>query len=138
MEHLVVDCSGKVGRQQVQRMYEEALEAAKSGDMEAAASIARQADKAAMVAKDGPEEYRVPLTEEDIAQRERDAVEARAFQSVLFRAERNARLAASDWTQVPDAPLSAQETAAWARYRQELRDLPEHTDHLDPVWPVTP
>jgi hypothetical protein len=53
-----------------------------------------------------------------------------------LRAERNARLAASDWTQVADAPVDA---AAWAAYRQALRDMPENTaDPFAPVWPATP
>ena len=34
---------------------------------------------------------------------------------------RNAALAASDWTQTLDAPVNK---AAWATYRQALRDLP--------------
>lgn len=34
---------------------------------------------------------------------------------------RNAELAATDWTQLPDAPA---DKAAWATYRQALRDLP--------------
>jgi hypothetical protein len=34
---------------------------------------------------------------------------------------RNAQLAKSDWTQVADAPV---DKAAWATYRQALRDLP--------------
>jgi hypothetical protein len=34
---------------------------------------------------------------------------------------RNAQLAQSDWTQLPDAPV---DKAAWATYRQALRDLP--------------
>ena len=37
------------------------------------------------------------------------------------RLRRDAALAGSDWTQVGDAPVDA---AAWATYRQELRDLP--------------
>jgi hypothetical protein len=36
------------------------------------------------------------------------------------RVERNQLLAASDWTQVADAPV---DQAAWAVYRQELRDI---------------
>lgn len=53
-----------------------------------------------------------------------------------FRAERNRRLAASDWTQVPDAPV---DHAAWAVYRQQLRDLPDNTeDPRNPVWPTPP
>jgi hypothetical protein len=34
---------------------------------------------------------------------------------------RDRQLAASDWTQVADAPV---DKAAWATYRQALRDLP--------------
>ena len=44
-----------------------------------------------------------------------------------MRATRNQLLAASDWTQVTDAPVDA---AAWATYRQALRDLP-----TDSSWP---
>lgn len=34
---------------------------------------------------------------------------------------RNAELAATDWTQLPDSPA---DKATWATYRQALRDLP--------------
>lgn len=53
-----------------------------------------------------------------------------------LREERNRRLAASDWTQVADAPVDA---AAWAAYRQALRDMPGNTlDPRNPVWPTLP
>lgn len=53
-----------------------------------------------------------------------------------LRNERNSRLAASDWTQNPDAPVDAK---AWAKYRQDLRDLPATIeDPLNPVWPSKP
>lgn len=54
-----------------------------------------------------------------------------------IRARRNALLAASDWTQIPDAPV---DTKAWEKYRQALRDLPETiTDPTMPVdWPEPP
>lgn len=53
-----------------------------------------------------------------------------------LRAERDAKLAASDWTQVADAPV---DKAAWATYRQALRDLPANTaDPANPVWPQEP
>ena len=53
-----------------------------------------------------------------------------------FRAERNRRLASCDWTQVPDAPV---DRAAWATYRQALRDLPSNTtDPRNPAWPTPP
>ena len=54
----------------------------------------------------------------------------------LVRAERNAKLAASDWTQLEDAPV---DKAAWAAYRQALRDIPtqEGFPH-EIVWPQKP
>lgn len=38
-----------------------------------------------------------------------------------MRHHRNRLLAESDWTQIADAPV---DKAAWAAYRQELRDFP--------------
>jgi len=55
------------------------------------------------------------------------------------RAERDRLLAASDWTQVTDAPLTAGEKTAWQDYRQTLRDVPQDFDTPDDVtWPETP
>ena len=55
------------------------------------------------------------------------------------RAERDARLAICDWTQLADAPLTAEVKAAWATYRQALRDLPEtQSDPANVVWPAAP
>ena len=57
-----------------------------------------------------------------------------------LRDERTALLAASDWTQMPDAPLSDEQRVAWRAYRSALRDLPERV--LDPLgevaWPTSP
>ena len=53
-----------------------------------------------------------------------------------LRADRDALLVSSDWTQVADAPG---DTAAWATYRQQLRDLPANTaDPANPTWPTAP
>ena len=53
-----------------------------------------------------------------------------------IRQERNALLAASDWTQVADAPV---DQAAWATYRQELRDITsQDTFPSEVTWPVAP
>lgn len=41
--------------------------------------------------------------------------------SERMRIHRNRILAESDWTQLPDAPV---DRAAWADYRQALRDFP--------------
>ena len=49
---------------------------------------------------------------------------------------RNAQLAASDWTQTLDAPV---DKAAWATYRQALRDLPAQGGTADAaVFPTQP
>ena len=53
-----------------------------------------------------------------------------------LRAERDAKLTASDWTQLSDAPV---DKAAWVTYRQALRDLPANTpDPSNPSWPQEP
>lgn len=55
-----------------------------------------------------------------------------------LREGRNKLLKMSDWTQLPDSPLSAEKKAEWAAYRQALRDLPETTDINSVVWPQEP
>lgn len=40
-----------------------------------------------------------------------------------MRTIRNGLLSASDWTQLPDSPLSDAKKAEWATYRQALRDF---------------
>ena len=54
---------------------------------------------------------------------------------------RNFLLMDSDWTQLGDAPISADEKAKWTTYRQKLRDIPQ--DQKDNaanavVFPITP
>jgi len=52
------------------------------------------------------------------------------------RKERDALLAATDWTQVADAPVDAQ---AYADYRQALRDVPQQSGFPGDIdWPVKP
>jgi hypothetical protein len=51
------------------------------------------------------------------------------------RQQRNRLLAESDWTQVPDAPVDA---AAWATYRQALRDITDAENPFDVQWPSAP
>lgn len=50
------------------------------------------------------------------------------------RAERDAKLAASDWTQVPDSPQY--QNSAWLAYRQALRDITMQSAPV--VWPSEP
>lgn len=52
-----------------------------------------------------------------------------------IRADRNNRLANSDWTQLPDALVDA---AEWATYRQDLRDITGQADPFNITWPKKP
>ena len=54
----------------------------------------------------------------------------------IVRFKRGKLLVASDWTQVADAPV---DQAAWAAYRQELRDVTsQETFPSEVTWPVAP
>lgn len=82
----------------------------------------------------------IPFTSEEEA--EWDAQEAewnagaddRAAAEV--RKERDAKLAATDWTQVADAPV---DKTTWATYRQSLRNVPSQSGFPNEVtWPTEP
>jgi hypothetical protein len=69
------------------------------------------------------------MTAEEVQQRNDN-------QSASVRAERGNLLVASDWTQVADAPV---DKAAWATYRQALRDVPSQAGFPWTVdWPDAP
>lgn len=57
-------------------------------------------------------------------------------QWLAVRHERDQRLLACDWTQLPDVPLATKE--AWAVYRQALRDITLQPDPFNIAWPVAP
>jgi Phage tail assembly chaperone protein len=70
-----------------------------------------------------------PATPEEISERT-------ATKAAEVRAERNNRLADSDWTQLPDAPV---DRTAWAIYRQQLRDISKQPGFpWQLTWPVEP
>jgi hypothetical protein len=51
--------------------------------------------------------------------------------------KRKKLLASSDWTQLPDVPLATK--AAWATYRQELRDITAQSGYpTEIIWPTPP
>lgn len=53
--------------------------------------------------------------------------------------QRDMLLAACDWTQLPDVPLTDEQKIAWQAYRQALRDLPQTYSDPDAVaWPEPP
>ena len=53
----------------------------------------------------------------------------------VVRAERNKLLADCDLTQLPDASADA---AAWATYRQALRDITDQANPFNIAWPAEP
>ena len=54
----------------------------------------------------------------------------------MVRIWRDRKLAASDWTQTLDSPV---DKAAWATYRQALRDLPAQGGLVDDAeFPTAP
>lgn len=56
-----------------------------------------------------------------------------------LRAERNRRIAETDWEIVRHKELGTNVPTALKTYRQELRDLPANTtDPANPVWPTKP
>ena len=71
-----------------------------------------------------------------IAKRPVDPQKVVAKNERALRQERDSLLAASDWTQLADAPV---DQSAWAVYRQQLRDLPATaSDAANPDWPDVP
>ncbi len=89
------------------------------------------------IARDVPADYVaeapwVVLSVDELAERERLAMPH-------VRRERDERLSACDWTQMADSPLSESQRAAWATYRQSLRDLPSVYSGEGPIpWPQEP
>lgn len=90
---------------------------------------AQQAEACAVRLSANPNVWMPYISPEE---REQMAIDA-AWAGV--RAERNAKLVASDWTQVADAPVDAE---AWAVYRQELRDITTQLDPFNITWPSEP
>lgn len=86
------------------------------------------------------------MREEDIArmnannaksESERGPVPTAEDDMIVIRAERDRRIAETDWTQLPDVPDETK--SKWQAYRQELRDVPQNnTDPANVVWPTKP
>lgn len=58
----------------------------------------------------------------------------------IIRGIRNGMLSRSDWTQLPDSPLTETKRTEWATYRQALRDIIETyaENLLDTEFPAQP
>lgn len=64
---------------------------------------------------------------------------APAHNETMFavRVQRNSALTSSDWTQMPDTPLSTEQQVAWQNYRQQLRDLPSNYPDATSIDDIT-
>jgi hypothetical protein len=53
--------------------------------------------------------------------------------------KRKTLLQQSDWTQIPNNPLTVEQQQAWADYRQQLRDITSQSGYpFNVVWPTPP
>lgn len=78
--------------------------------------------------------WRISWEVRPLTQAEQDSISSNMAAAV--RGERNRRLSSCDWTQVADAPV---DKAAWATYRQALRDVPSQPGFpWDIQWPTQP
>lgn len=78
-----------------------------------------------------------PYAEFDFTTKQWVLVENLATSDVLSK--RQKLLYASDWTQIPNGPLTTEQQAAWATYRQELRDIPEQSGYpFNVIFPTPP
>jgi len=64
-------------------------------------------------------------------------VESKAIADVSSK--RNKLLYQTDWTQIPNGPLTVQQQNSWNIYRQQLRDISTQSGYpYNVVWPTPP
>jgi hypothetical protein len=153
-QKVTIDCAAFAGRLLFDdaRRWDERADAARLAGDDAAVALAVRGAEACRTAgrnhllQNGlpPDEAIDPetwsdLTPAELEQRVLDEAEAVVDAARSLRTQRNALLTQSDWTQLPDASLTAQAKGRWDAYRQELRDLPATTpDPVNPVYPTPP
>ena len=59
-------------------------------------------------------------------------------QWVRIRRKRTRYLTETDWTQLPDSPLTNQKQTEWQIYRQALRDITSQLSPFSISWPTSP
>jgi len=131
-----VSRSGQHSPETLAAMKQEALSSLEAGNLDAAAEI-MQVVAEIQKNESEPAVQILELTEEEEEQREKDLIEFKKVEVEQARTERNARLAASDWTMLDDAGMTDSQRAAWAEYRKALRDL-DFSDPTNIEWPEAP
>lgn len=62
-----------------------------------------------------------------------------AKQEQDIKMDRNSLLISSDWTQIPNNPLTIELKEQWATYRQKLRDITKQSGYpFNVIWPTPP
>lgn len=90
-------------------------------------------------AKDGTLSLEAMTLQEQVAAGQITQATADTLQALAIRADRAALLSSTDWTQAADSPLSADDRALWAVYRQALRDIPAQGGFPWMIeWPIPP
>lgn len=80
-----------------------------------------------------------PMNDDEYAAWLAEEPEGTAETAKVVRAERNALLAKSDWTQLADSPLDADAKLAWQLYRETLRMVPQQPGFPYEIqWPPEP
>ena len=87
------------------------------------------------------ETTQLEFTAEELAERNAREVAyvagADSRKAAEVRAERNAKLSATDWTQTADVPQAVKDS--YVSYRQALRDVPQQAGFPNQVvWPESP
>jgi len=72
------------------------------------------------------------------AKTEEEIQQENEYKWIEIRERRNRLLFESDWTQLPDSPLSEEKRQEWRIYRQELRDITNYTSPDEVIWPNEP
>jgi hypothetical protein len=68
-----------------------------------------------------------------------DELTCQIFAILDLSGKRKQLLNDSDWTQIQNNPLTAEQQAAWATYRQELRDITTQSGYpFNVIWPTPP
>lgn len=92
------------------------------------------------VVRSGPTEIKGQwywvYTAYDMDAEQKEYVTQQQWNAVI--ATRDSLLQQSDYTQLPDVPLSPVEKQEWATYRQQLRDITNQPDPFNIIWPVPP
>jgi hypothetical protein len=95
------------------------------------------------LAENGVYKYKWTGTAPEERSEEEKAADAEALRLEklpgVVRDKRDRLLAESDFSQLPDVPLTGEQKDAWAAYRRELRDITKQPGFpAEVVWPVKP